>query len=192
MISFVADSTEAKGPRGGGAGAKTGAPHILIQSDPRARDPITRSAPLTAWRLFGWFGLLLVLIGGLDVVSQWYPTSFKSPEWEFGTSALTIASLPLLTIGVVVFGASLMARGRRGGVIAVGAFYVLLFVAVGMVLVLFALDVPLALRAPAGPALTVVKKTILRTVVMGAAYEAAFLAAAVVSFRYAFGRIMDP
>lgn len=183
------DSTETKGPRG--SAPKAGAPHIVIQSDPRARDPITRAAPQTAWRLFGWFGLLLVLIGGLDVVSQWYPTAFKSAEWEFGTSAVTIASLPLLTIGVVVLGASLMARARRAGVIAVGAFYVLLFVAVGMVLVLFALDVPLALRAPAGPALTVVKKTIVRTAVMGAAYEAAFLAAAVVSFRYAFGRIRD-
>jgi hypothetical protein len=167
------------------------APHVLIQADRRARDPITIGAPLTAWRLFGWFGLLLFVIGGSDVLLQWFPTAFKSPEWEFGTAAVTIASLPLLTIGAVVLLASFLARAKRGGVITMGGVFLLLFLAVGAVLTLFALDIPLALRAPPGGPLTTVKKAMVRTAIMGGGYEVAYLTAAILAFRYAFGRVKD-
>jgi hypothetical protein len=141
--------------------------------------------------LFGWFGGLLVLLGAVDLFSQWYPTSFKSAEWEFGVVAVTIASLPLLTIGAVGMLASFLSRAKRNGVMAMGAFFALLFVVVGLMLALFASDLPLALRSPPGPALTSVKKAILRTLVMGACYEVAYFVAAVTSFRYSFGRVKD-
>src|SRR5262249_57749968 len=99
----VAGETETKRGRGGGGlppTTPTSAPHVVIQSDRRARDPITRGAPQTAWRLFGWFGLLLVVVGGSDILSQWYPPAFHSVELEFGTTPGTIASLPLLTIRI--------------------------------------------------------------------------------------------
>ena len=187
----MATDTETKRGRGLPELAPPTAPHVVIQSDGRARDPLTLAAPRTAWRLFGWFGVLLVVIGGSDIVSLWYPPAFNSPEWEFGTAAVTIASLPLFTIGVVVLLASFLARGRREAAIGMGASFALLFLLVGGVLVLFALDVPLALRVPAGPALTVIKKTIVRTALMGASYEIAFLAAAALAFRFAFGTIKD-
>jgi hypothetical protein len=166
-------------------------PHVVIQSDRRARDPITLAAPRTAWRLFGWFGFLLVVIGGSDVASQWYPLVFSSPEWEFTTTAVTIASLPLLTIGVTILLASFLARAKREGVMVMGAVFLVLFIAVGVVLVLFALDVPLALRSPPGAPLTAIKKAIVRTIFMGASYEIAYFAAVILSFRYAFGRVKD-
>jgi hypothetical protein len=62
---------------------------------------------------------------------------------------------------------------------------------VGAALVLFALDVPLALRSPPGSPLTAIKKAIVRTAIMGASYEIAYLAALILSFRYVFGRIKD-
>lgn len=167
------------------------APHVLIQSDPKARDPITRAAPNTAWRLFGWFGLLLVIVGGSDIVSQWFPTAFKSPEWEFGTAAVTIASLPLLTIGLTIMLAGFLARGKREGVLTMGVVFLLTFLFVGAVLALFALDVPLALRAPVGPALTAIEKAMVRTAIMGVAYEIAYFAAVLLSFRYVFGSVKD-
>jgi hypothetical protein len=144
-----------------------------------------------AWRLFGWFGLLLVVLGGSDIVSQWYPPAFSSPEWEFTTTAVTIASLPLLTIGVTILLASFLARAKREGAMLMGGVFLILFIGVGVVLVLFALDVPLALRAPPGPPLTAIKKAIVRTMVMGASYEIAYFAAVILSFRYAFGRVKD-
>lgn len=189
----MADSTETRRNRGGGAPETTpnSAPHVVIQSDRRARDPIALSAPRTAWKLFGWFGLLLVVIGASDVLLQWYPAAFKSPEWEFTTAAVTIASLPLLTIGLTVMLASFLSRAKREGVLAMGVVFVVMFLAVGFVLVLFALDIPLALRAPVGPALTAIKKAMVRTAIMGISYEIAYFAAAMVSFRYAFGRLKD-
>jgi len=190
----VAAETESKRGRSGGglpATTPTSAPHVVIQSDRRARDPLAHGAPQTAWRLFGWFGLLLVVVGGSDILSQWYPPAFHSAEWEFGTAAVTIASLPLLTIGMTILLASFLSRAKREGVVAMGVAFLCLFLAVGAALVLFALDIPLALRSPPGPALTAIKKAIVRTAVMGFSYEIAYLAAVILSFRYVFGRIKD-
>ena len=188
----MAAETETKRGRGGlPATTPTSAPHVVIQSDRRARDPLTQGAPKTAWRLFGWFGLLLVVVGGSDVLSQWYPPAFHSAEWEFGTAAVTIASLPLLTIGMTILLASFLSRAKRGGVVTMGVAFLCLFLMVGAALALFALDIPLALRSPPGPPLTAIKKAIVRTVIMGASYEIAYFAAVILSFRYVFGRVKD-
>jgi hypothetical protein len=71
-----------------------------------------------------------------------------------------------------------------------GVFSLLAVVLVGL-LVIFLLDVPLALRAPDAGVLLEIKKTVVRTLVMGAAFEALFLGSAVVSFRYVFRRVKD-
>jgi hypothetical protein len=104
---------------------------------------------------------------------------------------VTIASLPLLTIGLTIMLAGFLARGKREGVITMGVAFLLLFVLVGIVLALFALDVPLALRSPPGPPLTAIKKAIVRTAIMGASYEIAYFAAVMLSFRYVFRRVKD-
>jgi len=87
--------------------------------------------------------------------------------------------------------ASFLSRAKREGVVVMGAAFLCLFLIIGVVLVLFALDVPLALRSPPGPPLTAIKKAIVRTAFMGFSYEIAYLAAAILSFRYVFGRIRD-
>lgn len=187
----MASETETKRGRGAPADVPDTAPHVVIRSDRTARDPLTIGAPKTAWRLFGWFGVLLVVLGGSDVLSQWFPTAFSSREWEFGTAAVTIASLPLLTIGAVILLASFLARGKRGAVTTMGVLFLFLFMAVAAILALFALDVPLALHAPQGAPATAIRKAIVRTVVMGGSYEVAYLAAAILAFRFSFGRIRD-
>lgn len=187
----MASEAETKRSRSGPADVPDSAPHVLFRSDRRARDPITIGAPKTAWRLFGWFGVLLVVLGGSDVFSQWIPTAFSSREWEFGTAAVTIASLPLLTIGAVILLASFLARGKRGGVTAMGVLFLFLFMAVAAILALFALDVPLALHAPPGAPGVAVRKAIARTAIMGGSYEVAYLAAAILAFRFSFGRVKD-
>lgn len=186
--------TDASGQSSGSGAPQTktsSAPHVLVQTDRRAVDPIAIAAPRTAWKLFGWLGWLLLLVGAIDLISQWYPTSFKSAEWEFGVVTVTIASLPLLTIGSTVVLASFLSRAKKGGVAVMGVFFAVTFVLVGLMLVLFASDLPLALRSPPGPALSAVKKAIARTLVMGVAYEIAYFVAAVTSFRYIFGRVKD-
>jgi len=167
-------------------------PHVVIQADRKALNPITVAAPRTAWRLLGWFGLLLAAVGFVDVALQWYPASFKSPEWEFGTVAGSLATLPLLTIGLMSLLASFLARAERAGVVTMAVvFAVLLLFVVGSFL-MFLSDVPLALKASAAtPMVYTIKKSIIRTSVMAIGFGAGYFAAAVVSFRYLFRRIKD-
>ena len=167
-------------------------PHVVIQADRKALNPISVTAPRTAWRLLGWFGLLLALVGFLDVALQWYPTSFKSPEWEFGTITNSFSTLPLLSIGLMLMLASYLTRAERAGVVAMAIVLSLLLVLIVGAFLLFLSDVPLALNA-SNQAVVVLtmKKSIVRTSVMGLGFGAAYLVAVVVSCRYLFRRIKD-
>ncbi len=187
-------ATEAELKRGRGVPETTppnSAPHVVIQADRRARDPISIGAPNTAWQMVGWLGVLLAVLGGSDVLTQWFPAAFQSREWEFGAAAATISSLPLLTIGLIVLLASFLARGKREAVTFMGVLFLLLFMAVAAILALFALDVPLALHAPDGAAVMAARKAVVRTAVMGGSDEIAYVAAAILAFRYAMGRVKD-
>ncbi len=137
-------------------------------------------APRTAWRELGWFGLLIAIVGLIDLAVNWYPVRFGSPEWEFGTIAGTMGSLPLMTIGLAALLASLLARGRRWGVMTTAVVLLVLGAALVALMAIFALDVPLALKAaahsPAGPAL---RKTIIRTGLLGLVFSLGYLAAGV-------------
>jgi hypothetical protein len=166
-------------------------PRLIGLRDAKAPKPVTRRAPWTAWRAIGWFGLILALIGAADVAIQWYPVSFNSPEWEFGTIAVSFGSLPVLTIGLVAMLASFLARGSRAGVIAMSVVFVLLVVLVGLAYTLFLLDVPLVLKLATGPGGMAIKKAVVRTSVMGLGFGAAYVGAAGLSFNYLSRRKRD-
>jgi len=167
-------------------------PHVVIQADRKALNPIAVTAPRTAWRLLGWFGLLLAVVGFVDVALQWYPASFRSPEWEFGTVGSSLATLPLLTIGLMSLLASFLARADRAGMVTMAVVFAILFVLVVGAYLLFLSDVPLALKASdKTPMVVAVKKSIIRATVMAVGFGVGYLAAAVVSFRYLFRRLKD-
>ena len=171
-------------------------PHVLIQADPRAIDPIAVAAPKTAWRMLGQFGLLLAIIGGIDILLHWYPAHFKSPEWEFGTVATTFASLPLPTMGLVAVLASALARAVRPNLVALSAVLSALALCVAVCLLMFMLDVPLAMRAVAQAgvppeAATEMKRTVVRTLTMGVGFGIVYVYGAVVSMRFLLRRVKD-
>lgn len=161
----------------------TDAPRVLIREDRAAHTPVLAASPGTAWRSLAWFGLLLAVIGLADVALRWYPLGIGSPEWEFATISASLGSLPLATMGLAAMLASFMARGVRGGIIALGLILLLLALLVGAAYALFVLDIPLALRAPA-PAALAVRQTIVRTSVMGLGFGVGYLAAAIAAFRF--------
>ena len=167
------------------------APRVVIQADRKALNPITITAPLTAWRWLGWLGLVLAIVGGVDIALRWYPLAFRSTEWEFGTISVTFASLPLFSIGLIGLLASFLARGVRPGVVAMSVVFVLLALFVAAMFVVFLLDVPLAIQMVKGVVGLELKKTIARTLVMGVAFDVMYVAAAVVSFRYLLRRVKD-
>lgn len=172
------------------------APHVLIQADTRAIDPITTSAPRTAWRVLGQFGFLLAVIGGIDIALHWYPPAFRSAEWEFGTIATTLGSLPLPTMGLLAVLASALARAVKGNLIALSVVQIVLAVFVAACLMVFVLDVPLALRAVGQPNIPVgaaeeMKRTIARTLAMGVGFGIVYAYGAVVSIRFLLRRVTD-
>jgi hypothetical protein len=167
------------------------APKLLVRQEQSARVSIQEKAPKTAWRLFGWFGLVLTIVGFVDVALQWYPVSFRSREWEFATISTTFATLPLLTIGLTILLATFLTLGVRPGVMAMGSVFTLLGLGVVACYALFALDIPIALKFATGPAGLTIKKAIVRSLVMGACFGICYWASAVVSFRYLLRRIAD-
>ena len=172
-----------------------GAPHVVIQADRKALNPITSTAPRTAWKALGRVGLLLAVIASVDILLRWFPTAFRSPEWEFGTVAMTFASLPVVTVGLVAGLASAMARGERGSAAVLSAVFCVMSVFLIACLLLFASDVPVALAAlknnvPIEGAREM-KRTIARSLVMGAGFIVIYVYGSVVSLRYLLRRIKD-
>jgi hypothetical protein len=49
----------------------------------------------------------------MDILLAWWPPSFGNSEWKFGTVTTTLASFPLLAMGLVLLAASGMGRGKK-------------------------------------------------------------------------------
>lgn len=145
-------------------------------------------SPQVAWRLIGWFGLLLTVVGLVNVGIQWYPLSFSSPEWEFTTVAQSFGALPLLTMGLAALLGSCWARGMRKSVLLLSVFLVLLSLFVAAAYGLFLLTVPLALRTANAPGGFVLQKAVVQTSVHGVCFGTAYLVAAGVSFHNLYKR----
>ena len=178
-----------------GDGEFMGAPHIVIQADRKALNPISSTAPRTAWKALGRVGLILAVIASVDIVLRWFPTAFRSPQWEFGTVAMTFASLPVVTVGLVAALASGMARGERVGVSVLAAVFCVMSVFLVACLLLFGTNVPVALSAIQNnmpvEAAREVKRTIARSVVMGVGFTVIYVYGSVVSLRYLLRRVKD-
>jgi len=159
----------------------------VLEREAKRSTSFTKEAIETGWRVVGWLGLVLLVVGVIDVALRWYPVAFKSPEWEFATTSISIASLPIVSIGAVSLLFSFLQRGARPGVIIIGVLFTLLALLVMVWLIPFGLDVPIALGAISAPGpRTEILKAIARTLVMGASFFLLFVAGAAVSFRYAF------
>ena len=130
------------------------------------------------------FSALLAFVALADFVLAWVPSRFGVPEWEFATIAQTLAGLPLLTIGLAGLLGSTMALGRRRLVVATAVLLLVLGLTVFVALVLFMLDVPLALRASQGPSALGVQKAIAKTLLLGLCFGTAYIVSAISALRH--------
>lgn len=141
----------------------------------RERKVRDRANPDAGWRVLGFLGLLLAVIGLVDVLLNLYPPAFDSPEWEFGTVTRMLTSLPLPTVGFAGMAAWAFARGgwkSRIGM-AVASFALLLLVAAAYLL--FLLNVPLVWQATSGPQSPTIIRSIIRTSAMGVGFGIGYL-----------------
>lgn len=113
------------------------------------------ASPLTAlefgWTVLSGVGLVFFLVGGLDIALAWYPLGFGSPAWEFGTVTLSLNGLPTPVLGLGMGLASGVALGRRWQARITAATMIAIAVIILVLAVLWATNVPLALRSTDEP-----------------------------------------
>lgn len=141
---------------------------------PRRHLPLAPS-PESAWSVVGFIGVAFTVVGGWDVVLAWVPARFGSPEWEFGTVTQTLDSLPLLTMGLVLSAAASLAAGTRWAARPVAVVLIVLAAILLVAGLMYATNVPLALRSLSDPTLKVgLKKAIEKTGVQALVYCTAY------------------
>lgn len=153
---------------------------------PAGASPAHRSGDATqAWRWIGWFGLVLLLAGLGDWTLAWFPMRLGSAEWEFGTVVSSFSGLPLVTLGFAgVLGAG-VARGIRWQVILTAWILLLFATWILAGLVLFSLDIPVAMKAVQGAARLGIMKAIAKTSFLGVLFLTGYVVAAIATLRHA-------
>lgn len=110
--------------------------------------PPLASTPRGVVRLLSVAGATLAVAGIGDLALFLWPPRFGDPEWEFGTVAHLIDALPLPTMSLLLLGLAAVGTRRGRGwprVISVGL--TIAVCALVVLLALFLLDIPVALRA---------------------------------------------
>ena len=131
----------------------------------------------TGWSLLGWVGFVFLVIGLLDLGLGWFPAHFGNPEWEFGTVAHTLDSLPITVLGLAMALASAVERRVSWAARAVSVLCWLLALALVAGLVVFLLDIPVALKATTQPEVRAgLHRAIVKAVAQGVLYPTALAA----------------
>lgn len=127
--------------------------------------------------------LVFTVAGVGDWILTWIPLRFGSPEWEFGTIVSSFAGLPLVALGFAGLLGAAVARGIRWQIVAMAWVLLLWTLLILAALVVFALDVPLAVAAAQDAIRTGIIKATIKTAFLGMLFSAAFLFLAVSAFR---------
>lgn len=154
------------------------APRILVREDAknRARAGGAEPAPELGWYLLGGLGLVFAVVGGLDLLLAWYPTSFGSAEWKFATVTTTMMSFPLFSLGLVLLAGSAMGRGKRGLNRTMAIVLLLVVVLVLGCAILYLPQISTALASVKDPTVKIgVQRAILKTIIQLVMYPVVLL-----------------
>jgi hypothetical protein len=132
-----------------------------------------------------WLGLVLTVAALTDYVMALYPPVFGSPEWEFATISDIVAGLPLVTIGLAFVWVSSGWLGRRWLTIAAGVGFLVGALCVFGALLLFATNIPVALRATQDLARGNIEKLIAKTLILGLLFGTVYIVAGVITLKRA-------
>lgn len=139
------------------------------------------------YRVAGWLGVILVAAALSDYLLALYPLGLGSPEWETATIGAIVQGLPLISIGMAAIWVSAGGLGVKWLLLTVGwslmAAAIVLFVA----LIVFATNIPMAIRATQDVARVGIEKLVARTLFMGLLFDAAYIVAAIVTLKWALG-----
>jgi hypothetical protein len=149
------------------AGGSVTAPRILVREDAKNKARGTADpAPELGWYLLGGLGLVFAMVGGLDLLLAWYPTSFGSPEWKFATVTATMMSFPLFSLGLALLAGSAMGRGKKGMTRTMAIVLLVVAVLVLGCAMLYLPQISTALASVKDPTVLIgVKRAVMKTVV---------------------------
>ena len=152
-------------------------PRVLVREDTEGRKRSWRPpAPDFGWKLLGWVGGVLLLIGLIDIGLAFYPPMFGNPNWEFGTVSSSLNSLPVPMLGLALLLGAAVARGWILGVRVWAIVGIVLAVCILAAAVIWALNLPLAFRSVQEPVARLgLKKSVAKSVAQVILYPVAFL-----------------
>jgi hypothetical protein len=161
-------------------------PQVLVRED---RGHGSKTPPLSpsaeaAWSFLGLTGVVFYRIGSADQLLAFVPLTFGTPEWEFGTISKCLDSMPLPALGLTLFMASGMAVGSRWRIRIGSVLLILSALVILGLLVIYATNVPLALKAVTEPVVRLgLKKAIVKSIGQGIGYPIVFLVMAFMAFK---------
>ena len=144
---------------------------------------ISAAAAHSGWTVLGRFGVVLGIIGFADFALVFYPGRFGDPTWEFAAVDAAFSSLPVFTLGLALMLAAALARGFVRQVRVLAVVCVVLAVAIMALMLLYATNVPLALRLSPPEVLPGIYKSIVRTVLMAIVFGIGFVVAGITAWR---------
>jgi hypothetical protein len=65
------------------------------------------------WRMVLGLGVVLAIVGALELAALWFPTDFAVPAWRFSTSTAFLDRFPALLLGAALMLAGAVALGYR-------------------------------------------------------------------------------
>ncbi len=152
-----------------------------------AKKVVAPWASETLYSVLGWIGVVMAAAALVDYAIALLPTHFSSMEWEVGTISQVFAGLPLLSLGLAAIWVSGAGVGRRWQLLAIGLAFEVGALIVLVLLLAFALDVPVAIKGTPVAARSPVVKLVLKTVIMGLLFGAAYIIAGVLALKQARG-----
>jgi hypothetical protein len=145
---------------------------VILGSEPArgAQKPAKNVGAESLAPMFFAFGLVVTIVSLIDVSLAWFPLRFGSGEWEFGTSSATFNAMPLAATGLLFLSmaAALSRSAVALRVMSIISLLTALFLAGSIVL--FGLNVPLALGAVPAEVASLLKRGILRTTAFAGLY----------------------
>jgi hypothetical protein len=152
-------------------------PRVLVREDTEGRKRSWRPpAPDFGWKLLGWVGGVLLIVGLIDLGLAMYPPMFGNPNWEFGTVGSQLNSLPVPMLGLALLLGAAVARGWILGTRVWAIVGIVMAVLILAAAVIWALNLPLAFRSVQEPAARLgLKKSVAKSIAQAIPYPVAFL-----------------
>jgi len=130
-----------------------------------------------------WIGFTPFVLGATDIGHTWLPLNFGNREWEFATGTASLNGMPIILLGLTLVVVASALDGRKWWALGACVVSAMLVLSVLAGTALWGTNVPLALGAVEGVAMTGLMKATLKTSVQSVVLPVILAMAAYHTFR---------